>query len=1168
MPGTQTHIFSLHVSTCQPRKWAVMKYFLLGLAAWTFAQLMPGEGSRCLAAAPTPPDAPNPEASSEPGSKPSESTDSPRAPAPHADMEFPAAATSVREQQPGAPAIGERIVFLGNGLAERDLSYGRFELELHLRFPGQQLVVRNLGRSGDTPGFRPHPARKSQWAFPRAAQFRPELAPHNGKGFFPTPDQWLTFLKADTIVAFFGFNESFDGPDRVGIFEGELHAFVLHTLAQAYNGEQAPRLVLVSPIAFEDLSASRDLPDGKRENANLELYTVAMERVARKHGLTFIDLFHPTLARYRSARPPFTINGFAPTDAAYGELAALLADGLYDRPAARSTAEPSTVHAAIKERDWLWRSDYSLVNGVHSHGQRYAPYGPQNYPDEIRKTREMIALRDSLIHDLAAGRRMDLAVDDSQTHALPPVPTNFEPGGAMGTSAYEPGDEVIKNLKLMEGFRIELFASEREFPDLRNPVQMSFDNRGRLWVSVMPTYPHWRPGDPPPDDKILIFEDTNADGRADRQTVFADGLHLPTGFELAPEGVYVSQQPNLCLLVDDDGDDRADRMEILLHGFDTHDTHHSISAFSADASGAIYMCEGRFLHSQVETPYGPRRCNDGGVWRFDPRSFRLERYSQTDYNNPWGVAFDRWEQTFIADASNGMNWWALPVSAKMPYGVEIEKSLPFVPKRSRPTAGAEFVSSRHFPDELQGHFMVCNSIGFLGISLSSVVDDGAGFAGRHAGDLLSSYDPNYRPVDLEFAPDGSLYLVDWHNALVGHMQHNARDPNRDHDHGRIYRITYPSRPLVPPAKIAGASIPELLENLKLPEYRTRYRTRRELRARPATEVLPAVKAWVARLDPNEAAYEHHLAEALWATWAQQQPDADLIARLLEARHPEARAAAVSVVRFARERIPNAAELLQVAALDPHPRVRLEAIVAASWLDDAAGAMLVFEAMRQPLDPWMGPVTRQILAHPLQDEVEALRFSSAVSLEHNANARAYLAGEFRFPEPPAAEAQRDYGPTRELAGEALRMYRIGREVYLRDAHCATCHQPNGAGLAGIYPPLAGSDWIQDDERLIKLVLKGLWGPLEVNGRQFDPSRGVPPMMGFEGMLNDIELAAVLTYVRQSFGNDGKVVTAETVRRIRQAIRGRTNHYLADELLREHPLAPAMPLPELTGPDSSP
>ncbi len=1076
------------------------------------------------------------------------------APGPHAQMDEPGPAIEVRGQGIAPPTPGERIVFIGNGLAERDVYYSRLETELHLRYPDQQLLVRNMGRPGDTPGFRPHPARVSQWAFPGAEQFRPEFALHNGKGFFPMPDQWLTHLKADTIVAFFGFNESFDGPERVGNYEAELEAFVLHTLSKAYNGKAAPRLVLVSPIAFENHSATRDLPSGQKENANLALYTAAMERVAKKHGLTFVDFFNPTLKRYEQAALPLTLNGFAPTTNGYRELAVLLADGLFGAQTVRSEADAALLHAAVQEKDWLWSNDYNLVNGVHTHGQRYAPFGPQNYPDEIKKTREMMALRDTLIHDVASGKKRDLAVDDSGTHALPDVPTNFSPGGAMGTTTYQDGTKAISDLKVMDGFKVELFAAESQFPDLKNPVQMSFDSRGRLWVAVMPTYPHWRPGDPRPNDKLLIFEDTDGDGRADKQTVFADGLHLPIGFEIAPEGVYISQEPNLCLLIDDDKDDRADRMEILLHGFDTHDTHHAISAYTADASGAFYLSEGRFLHSQVETPYGPRRCNDGGVWRFDPKNFRLERYSQADYNNPWGVAFDRWEQCFISDASDGMNWWGLPLSAKMPYGIENPKTRPFVPKRSRPISGSEFVSSRHFPDHLQGQFMVCNSIGFLGISLASVDEDGAGFLGKGAGDLVSSNDPNYRPVDLEFAPDGSLYFVDWHNALVGHMQHNARDPNRDHDHGRIYRITYPGRPLVKPAKVAGASIPELLENLKLPEYRTRYRTRRELRARLAAEVIPAVRAWVAKLNPADADYEHHLCEALWATWAQNQPDAKLLQQLLGAKQHQARAAAVSVVRFSHDKIPNATALFMQAARDPHARVRLEAIVAASWLDNTEGARVVLEALKQPLDPWMGPVTKHILQYTLNDEIDALRVSSGVDFADNSAARDYFAGTFEFPIPPKSEAQKSYGPTRKLAGEDNRVYRIGQEVFLRDAHCATCHQPNGEGLGNIYPSLAKSEWIDDDERLIKIVLKGLWGPLEVNGVHFDPSKGVPPMMGFGGILNDIELAAVLSYVRQSFGNDGELVSAEAVRRVREATKDRVNFYMVEELLKEHPMKP--------------
>lgn len=1080
-------------------------------------------------------------------------TGRPVAPSPHAPKAEPAPATAVRSQAIAAPAHGERIVFIGNGLAERDVYFGWLETELHLRFPDRALLVRNMGRPGDTPGFRPHAARVSQWAFPGAERFHPELETHKGQGFFPTPDQWLTHLQADTIVAFFGLNESFDGPARVGNYEAELDAFVRHTLSKAYNGTAAPRLVLVSPIAFENLSATRDLPDGQRENANLALYAAAMQRVAAKHGLTFVDLFTPTKARYAQSSSAFTINGISPTEAGYRELGGILATGLFGPQSHQAKADPAVVNAAVKEKDWLWRNDYQLVNGIHSHGRRYSPYGHQNYPDEVKKTREMMALRDDLIHALATGKAGALAVDDSKTHLLPPVPTTYKPTKkGNGNLDYLESDEALGTFKMAEGYKIELFASEEDFPNLQNPVQMSFDTKGRLWVAVMPTYPHYRPGDPMPNDKLLIYEDTDGDGRADKESVFADGLHLPIGFELAPEGVYVSQEPNLCLLIDDNNDDRADRMEILLHGFDTHDTHHAISAFCADASGAIYMGEGVFLHSQVETPYGPRRAVDGGVWRFDPKSHRLEHYSQAGYANPWGVAFNEWEQAHIADASPGLNWWALPLSAKMPHGVMLPRIEPFVPKRLRPASSAEFVSSRHFPDRHQGNFLNCNVSGFVGISMGKPRPDGVGYVGSLDGDLVASRDANFRPVEMEFGPDGALYVVDWHTALIGHAQHNARDPNRDQTHGRIYRITYPSRPLVAPAKIAGASIPELLENLKLPEYRTRYRTRRELRGRPAAEVIPAVKRWAAALDRSDPRYENHLCEALWATWAQNQPDEKLLKQLLGAQQHEARAAAVSVLRFNPEKIPHAVELLRQAARDPHGLVRLEAIVAASWLDNADGARIALEGLKRPLDRWMGPVTDAILKHTLDDDIAALQQAGALDLADNPVAAAYLDGSHRIPPPPPRPEEKRYGPARAVTFNEARMYDLGRKVYVRDGHCATCHGADGQGTANIYPPLVNTEWINDDERFIKIALKGLWGELEVNGVNYDPANGVPPMPGFAGLLDDEELAAVLSYVRQSWGNKGEFVSPEQVREVREQTEARVNFYMTDEILREHPL----------------
>ena len=1040
----------------------------------------------------------------------------------HAPHDEPATTAVVRPQAVGPPGAGENLVFIGNGLAERDVYYSRLETEFHLRYPDKQLVIRNMGRPGDTPGFRPHPARASQWAFPGAEKFRPQNSPHSGNGFFSTPDQWLTHLKADTIVAFFGYNESFDGPKGVATYEAELDAFVVHTLSKAYNGTAAPRLVLVSPIAYEDLSKTKDLPDGSAENANLKLYTAAMERVAKKHSLTFIDLFTPTQELFTKAQGPFTTSGFIPNEACYQQLAGLLANGVYGKQAPLSKADPAKVHSAVKQKNWFWQNDYNILNGVHSHGGRYNPFGPQNYPDEVQKTREMTALRDKLIHAVASGKTTNLSVDDSKTHILPVVPTNYKASGKDGSAEYLYGKEAEKSLTVPAGYKVELFASEKEFPNLANPMQLSFDNRGRLWVATMPTYPAYRPGDALPNDKILIYEDTNNDGRADREIVFADKLNLPIGFEFAPEGVYIAQEPNLVLLRDTNGDDKADVREIVLGGFDTHDTHHAISAFCADPSGAFLMGEGVFLHSNVETAYGPIRAMNGGFFRYSPQRSQLERTAQLSIPNPWGIAFDDWGQDFFLHTSGPDINWMLPGSVKPTYGKQAPSSPNLAPTGNavRPTSGLEFVSSRHFPDEVQGDMLLCNNIGFLGIKQHSIVDDGTGYKTEFRQNLLQSSDGNFRPVDLEFAPDGSLYVIDWHNVLIGHMQHNARDPLRDHVHGRIYRITYPSRPLVKPAQVAKAPLATLLENLKFPEYRTRYRTRREIRAHPAAEVLPALKSWVAKLDPKDPRHEHHQLEALWTTWGLNQVDEPLLRQLLEAKDFHIRSAAVRVLRYNSHVVSEHAALLEKAAADPHGRVRLEAIIAGSWLDNAIGKKVVATASKHPLDVW-----NQNAAATAMSRLEGVQ---EVTVDAH-------------PLPPVPG---------HLAGTEKQQFIAGHEIYFRDAHCSTCHQPDGKGLDPAFPPLANSAWVTGDpDRLIKLTLHGLMGPFDLNGKKYN---GLVPMTPFGGMLKDDEVAAVLTYTRNSFGNKAPAISSGQVTTVREATKNRQGFYIAEDLLKEHPM----------------
>jgi mono/diheme cytochrome c family protein len=541
----------------------------------------------------------------------------------------------------------------------------------------------------------------------------------------------------------------------------------------------------------------------------------------------------------------------------------------------------------------------------------------------------------------------------------------------------------------------------------------------------------------------------------------------------------------------------------------------TIPTFCADPSGAIYMGEGVFLHTSVETPYGTVRGTNGGFMRYNPNQKKLDKIAQLPIPNPWGIAFDQWGQPFFLSTSSPDMFWMTPGTVKPIYGFSSPtgKSIIEDKHRVRPTSGLEFIYSRHFPDEVQGDFLLNNTIGFLGSKMHQIIDSSTGYTSKHRMDLVRSSDPNFRPVDMEIAPDGSMYLADWHNTLIGHMQHNARDPLRDHVHGRIYRITYPSRPLVTPAKIDGASIETLLDNLKLPEYRSRYRTRRELRGRDKTAVFNALQIWLKNLDKKDINYERYQLEGLWVSWGINKTDEKLLLSLLKSKDERVRAAAVEVLRFNTDKIKNGADIIAQAANDKSGRVRMEALVASTWLGKPIGEKVLKNLGKTPMD-------------------DALRII------------------YNYVKEPSGEVKNknlEAKPIDKKSG----MYVKGMEIYNKEGYCGTCHQADGDGLESSgFPPLSKSKWVTGStDRLIKLVLHGLYGPMEVNGRQY---AGTVPMTPYGSLLNDEEVASVLNYVRNSFGNNSPVIiTPEKVKAVREATKKQKGFFSPKELLKLHP-----------------
>ena len=238
--------------------------------------------------------------------------------------------------------------------------------------------------------------------------------------------------------------------------------------------------------------------------------------------------------------------------------------------------------------------------------------------------------------------------------------------------------------------------------------------------------------------------------------------------------------------------------------------------------------------------------------------------------------------------------------------------------------------------------------------------------------------------------------------------------------------------------------------------------------------------------------------------------------MLNAKDFKARAAAVRVVRYAGDQIDNPINLLLKAASDKNARVRLEALVAGSWLEKEDGLKILEEAGKHDLDKWMTGAHKRAIAHlngeNLQVEKKEIRT--------------------------------------HLKGADKELFIKGKELYEREAYCGTCHQAQGQGIAASgYPPLRQSKWVtESEERLIKLTLKGIYGPMTVLNREY---KGNVPMTPFEGLMTDEEVAAVLTYIRNTFSNKASVIQPDKVKEIRSAIAPKEGFYVAKELLKEHP-----------------
>ena len=635
------------------------------------------------------------------------------------------------------------------------------------------------------------------------------------------------------VIAQFGQMEALDGAARLPEFRAAYHR-LLDQFAM-----RTRRLVLLSPMPFEKPMASH-APDLTQRNDDVALYAQAVREIAEQRGAVFVDLVAPVGMR-SSAADRLTEDGIHLNASGLRVVAGMIAAGLAVQP---SGDDLPALREAIVQKNQLWFDCWRPANWSFVYGdrinQKFGTAGGSEPSLQVAFERQLplVEAADERIHAIAQGGQ-------PVPLALPERMDNKESGPA----ALSP-DEQLATFAIAPGYRVNLFASEQD--GVINPTQFSWDERGRLYVACSPSYPQSL-ASAKPRDYILVCEDSDGDGRADRSWKFAEGLTMVQGVEPGAGGVYVCDFDRLLHLRDTDGDGRADVERVVFSGFGVGDTHQLINSICHGPDGSLWFSQGLHAMSRVETAWGIARLDRAAIWRLRPRSMRLEGFFGGGMAgaNCWGIAFDDFGQVFHKSGDRPHGYWSVPglVRGASPSGsgseTEASASYHNSPEQyhsvgplfetSPKTTSLEIIGTRALPDDIQGCALIGGYFGSV-VELHRFADAGSGFQTSQLPRLMTSSSNAFRPVDVGVGPDGAMYVADWYNPVIGHYQASYADPRRDQNHGRIWRISAEGQdPIVQP-DLAGMGPAELLEQLASPERWTRYQAKRLLFDAPGDAV--------------------------------------------------------------------------------------------------------------------------------------------------------------------------------------------------------------------------------------------------------------------------------------------------------------------------------------------
>ena len=742
----------------------------------------------------------------------------------------------------------------------------------------------------------------------------------------------LANLKATVVIVQLGKNEAFAGVEGVGKF-----VEASDKLFGRLRGEDR-QLIVLSPTPFENAVDSL-YPDLRKRNVDLKRYVNALRVTANDHQALFVDLFN-------DAEETFTSNGLHVAPDQHASFALKIAAALgIEREDGFDALGDLLISVREKHRLWFdyWRpANWKCLFGDDN--RRVFSIGNQKNIPSIRDERDQIpGLIDAAELNVAAvAKGLAKPRIAKQIPLPPPTPAVSE-------------EEELKEFRPADGFKVNLFVSEKL--GVENPLTMRWDAEGRMYVACTWTYPHLKPGEIP-NDKIILLTDTDGDGQADLSTVFADGLNIPTGLETANGGVYVGQSTDLLFLRDKDGDGVADERKVVLSGFGTGDTHQAMNSFTWSPGGELFFCQGDGIESRVETPWGVSSLYQAGVYRLRPG--RLELHGLLDDfmgpGNPWGVVFDDWGQSLVVDGAGGVSYLT-PASIPAKHRLRLGRI-----GNPGGYCGVEMLNGRNMPESMRGQFVI-NDFKSNTVKRFELQPDGSGFKLDWREPVLKSSHRKFRPVDIRMGPDGAIYVADFYNNIICHQDDYFRDPTRDLHHGRIWRVTYKKNPLAPKPAFAKASTGQLLDMLKAPERWTRQQAKFELSKRRVSLVSDMADRWVRRMNTNEPNYSRNLFEALALCATAEVPSQQLIKRALASDDHRVRAYAARIAGRWHDRLANTYELLELAANDSHPQVRLEAILSCGQISHTSAVQLAAQSVtRHSRDKWIDYAFTQAVRH--------------------------------------------------------------------------------------------------------------------------------------------------------------------------------------------------------------